>query len=399
MHISTRLILGGSQENTVLSCEGQADAGNDVSLVFGPIYGPEGSLLERVKKHGNIETIETPHLVRELAPLKDFKCYRDLREIIRDWKPDVVHTHSSKAGILGRLAAWKENVPCVIHTIHGLAFHPYMNRFRNAIYILAEQFAAKRCHVIACVANAMRDQALAEDIGRCEQYVTVYSGMEVERYVSPEWSREEVRGDWGLGPDDFVVGTIARLAELKGHDDLLDSLEELMKLRPELKLLWVGDGWWADRLLGRVKEMGLEGRVITTGLVPSEEIPMFLQAMDVLCHPSYREGLPRTVTQALLSSTPVIAYDVDGTKEVCLDGETGKLIKPGDLKALREATEWMIDHPTEREEMGKQGQELCREQFATERMVQHLLEIYQKQLEGTGSSPGATDSDQRESSV
>lgn len=381
MHISTRLILGGSQENTVLSCEGQADLGHDVALVFGPIFGPEGSLLERVRKHGGIETIETPNLVRELAPIRDFKCYRDLRTLIRGWKPEIVHTHSSKAGILGRAAAWKENVPCVIHTIHGLAFHPYMSKWRNAIYIQSERYAARRCHMIACVADAMRDQALAKGIGRPEQYITVFSGMEVDRYVQPKWSRESVRKELGISEGDFVLGTIARLAELKGHDDLLDGLEPLMKQRPELKLLWVGDGWWADRLLGRVREMGFEGRVITTGLVPSEEIPKYLQAMDVLAHPSYREGLPRTVTQALLNGKAVVAYDVDGTREVCLEGETGHLVQPGDLTGLRQAVTDLMDDPSRRMEMGRRGQEMCRDRFSATRMVDHLEQVYAKVLQ------------------
>ncbi len=381
MHISTRLILGGSQENTVLSCEGQADLGHDVALVFGPIYGPEGSLLERVKTHGGIEPIETPNLVRQLAPIRDCKCYRELRKLIRDWKPDVVHTHSSKAGILGRAAAWKERVPCVIHTIHGLAFHPYMSKWRNTIYILSERFAGKRCHRIACVAGAMRDQALAEGIGRPEQYVTVYSGMEVDQYTQPIWSRDEVRKELGLSEEDFVLGTIARLAELKGHDDLLDGLESLMNQRPELKLLWVGDGWWADRLLGRVREMGFEGRVLTTGLVPSEAIPKYLQAMDALAHPSYREGLPRTVTQALLNGTPVVAYDVDGTKEVCIEGETGRLVSPGDLTGLRNAVAGLMDDPRLAGQMGRRGQAMCKDRFAASRMVDHLERIYEDVLE------------------
>ncbi len=251
MHISTRLILGGSQENTVLSCEGQAEHGHVVSLVYGPIYGPEGSLLDRVRAHGGIETIETPHLVREVAPLADWRCYRDLRALIVDWKPDVVHTHSSKAGILGRAAAWKEQVPCVVHTIHGLAFHPYQSRRRNALYILSERWAARRCHAIVCVAEAMRDQALAAGIGRPEQYVIIYSGMEVARYTHPAVSRDEARAELGLRPGDFVVGTVARLAELKGHDDLLDALAPLLRERPQVKLLWVGDGWWRTRLLQR----------------------------------------------------------------------------------------------------------------------------------------------------
>jgi len=380
MHISTRLILGGSQENTVLSCEGQAGHGHTVSLVYGPIYGPEGSLLDRARAHGGIECIETPHLIRPLHPLRDWLCYRDLRRLIRDWKPHVVHTHSSKAGIIARLAAWKERIPCVVHTIHGLAFHPYQKKWRNAIYIIAERIAAKRCHRIICVADAMRDQALAAGIGRPEQYITVYSGMEVERFLDPAWSRADVRAELGLDEDDFVIGTISRLAELKGHDDLLDAVGPLMREHPHVKLLWVGDGWWRDRLLKRVADMGLRDQVITTGLVGPDEIPKYHQVMDVVAHMSYREGLPRVVTQALLSGLATIAYDVDGTREVCIDGETGRLLKPGDVPALAEAVRWMIEHLEQRKEMGRRGRELCRQRFAAAAMVRQLEEIYEAQL-------------------
>ncbi|MCL4210741.1 MAG: glycosyltransferase family 4 protein [Phycisphaeraceae bacterium] len=451
MHISTRLILGGSQENTVLSCEGQVRRGHAVALVYGPIYGPEGSLYDRAAafragedvvsrqplgatedggqrgeaaegphdraaeppnpgarnpelgtrnapgtQHSalgtphsptssrRIELIETPNLVRELAPLKDRRCLRDLRRIIRDWKPDVVHTHSSKAGILGRLAAWKERVPCIIHTIHGLPFHPYEKKWRNAVYILSERIAARRCHRIVCVADAMRDQALAAGIGRPEQYVTVYSGMEIDSFLHPRWTREQVRRELGVAEHEFILGTVARLAELKGHDDLIDALGPLMHERPSLRLLWVGDGWWRDRLFARLRDAGLAGRVITTGLVPPEEVPKYVQAMDCLAHPSYREGLPRTVPQALLSARPVIAYDVDGTKECCRDGETGRLVKPGDLPGLCEAVRWMMDHPKERTAMGVAGRELCRTRFSAETMVDELERVYASVLEHRG---------------
>jgi len=390
MHISTRLILGGSQENTVLSCEGQLARGHDVALVYGPIYGPEGSLFERVRDFRTpddraIETMETPNLVRELAPVKDRRCYRDLRAIIADWKPDVVHTHSSKAGILGRATAWKERVPAVIHTIHGLPFHPYEKRWRNAVYVLSERWAAKRCHRIVCVADAMRDQALAAGVGRPEQYVTVYSGMEIDQYLNPRWLREGVRARLNFHDDDFVLGTIARLFELKGHDDLLDALGPLMNERANLKLLWVGDGVWRERLESRIRELGLVDRVILTGLVPPDEVPKYLQAMDCLCHPSYREGLPRTVPQALLSGTPVIAYDVDGTCEVCIDHDTGLLIRPGDLDALRDAVEWMIDHPEERAGQAARGRELCRKRYAASTMIDALEEVYADVLRETAS--------------
>lgn len=380
MHVSTRLIIGGSQENTVLSCEGQADLGHAASLVYGPIYGPEGSMLARVRAHGGIEAIETPRLVRQVAPIKDMQCLRDLRRLIRSWKPHVVHTHSSKAGILGRSAAWKERVPCVVHTIHGLAFHPYGSPWRNAMYVAAERHAARRCHRIVVVADAMREQSLAKGIGTREQYVTVYSGMEVDRFLDPGCTRAEVRRELGLGDDDFVAGTVSRLAELKGHDDLLDALERELRDRPRLKLLWVGDGWWRDRLMKRVHDMGLEGRVVTTGLVPPEAIPRHLVAMDLLVHPSYREGLPRTVVQALLCGVPAIAYDVDGAAEVCLDGETGRLVPPGDLGRLREAVVWMMDHPNERRKMGRCGRSLCEKRFDAAVMVDRLEALYAEQL-------------------
>ncbi len=384
MHISTRLILGGSQENTVLSCEGQAARGHEVSLVFGPIYGPEGSMLERVQKAGSIEAIETPNLVRELAPLRDLRCQRDLRRIIRDWKPDVVHTHSSKAGILGRIAAWKERVPAVIHTVHGPPFHRHEKKWRNALYILAERYAARRCHRIVCVAEAMREQFLAAKIGRPDQYAVVFSGMEVEPFLHPQHDPEQVRKELGFSSDDFIVGTIARLAELKGHDDLLDAMRPLFVARPNLKLLWVGDGWWRERLEARLEEMKLRDRVVTTGLVRPEEIPRYLQAMDVLAHPSYREGLPRTVTQALLSARPVIAYDVDGTREVCRHNQTGKLLEPADIEALREAVLWMMDHPEERRAMGERGRAMCREPFSAATMVESLEALYRESLDDGG---------------
>jgi glycosyltransferase involved in cell wall biosynthesis len=397
MHISTRLILGGSQENTVLSCEGQASPplNHDVALVYGPIYGPEGSMLERVRSFRapsnggqprpleTIETIETPNLVREISPRRDRQCLGDLKQLISRWKPDVVHTHSSKAGILGRMAAWSLRVPCVVHTVHGPPFHRYEKRWRNAMYVLAERHAAKRCHKIICVADAMRDQFLAAGIGRPGQYVTVYSGMEIEPFLAPAFDRDAVRADLGFAPGDFVLGTVARLAEHKGHDDLLDALSPMMQAHRHVRLLWVGDGWWRERLMQRVRDLDLQSQVVTTGLVPPEMIPKFMLAMDALAHPSYREGLPRAVTQGLLSALPVAAYDVDGTREVCVDRETGLLVRPGDLAALRDAVQWMLEHPAERAAMGRRGREFCRARFDARIMIQRLEDVYRSVLEST----------------
>ena len=386
LHISTRLILGGSQENTVLSCEGQAAAGHAVALAFGPIYGPEGSLLERVKRHGGIEATEVGSMHREISPWQDWRCLRDLSALISRWKPDVVHTHSSKAGILGRAAAWKAGVPVVVHTIHGLAFHPRASRFHNAGYIAAERWAARRCHAIVSVADAMTEQALAQGIGRREQYSTIRSGIEVEPFLKPTGRRGELRSRFGWGENELVVGTIARLAELKGHDDLLTALGTGLAQDSKLRLLWVGDGWWKERLLKRAGAEGLQQRIGLAGLVPPEEIPAWIEAMDIVAHASYREGLPRVAVQACLGERPVAAYDIDGTREVCIDGVTGRLVKAGDVAALGQAVAELAADAPARQRMGAAGREHCREEFSAPRMVERLLALYQRILSQQGGS-------------
>ncbi len=391
LHISTRLIQGGSQENTVLSCEGQARSGHEVHLAFGPIYGPEGSMLDRVRGFrtedgGRIETHEIPDMIRKVHPLRDYKAYKQLRALIREIQPDIVHTHSSKAGVIGRAAGWAEGGKAgrvgVVHTVHGPPFHEYESALRNRVYIAAERWAARRCHSIVCVAEAMRGRFLGAGIGSTKQYSVVHSGMEIDVFLHARESEDRagVRRGLGFCDGDIVIGTVARLAELKGHDDLLESLGEEMKQNLRWKMLWVGDGWWRERLEQRVAQMGLRGRVVITGMVPMERVPAMLRAMDVCVHPSYREGLPRVVPQALLCGVPVVAHDVDGTGEVCVDFETGRLVAAGDHEELRGAVRWMVDHPELAERTADAGRRRCIRMFGAEKMVSRLEKVYEHAL-------------------
>tara|TARA_R110000868_G_scaffold119469_2_gene316783 strand:+ start:63352 stop:64620 length:1269 start_codon:yes stop_codon:yes gene_type:complete len=417
LHISTRLILGGSQENTVLSCMGQSRLGHTVHLAFGPIFGPEGSHRETIERFNQrvrdgleseratqVRMHELPNMVREINPMKDHFCFHhDLKRLMIAVEPDVVHTHSSKAGILGRWAAWvfmkKSNKPvAVIHTIHGPPFMPIEGSvvsrlkigFKNWVYTIAERFAAKRCHTIVSVADAMTQQFLERKIGNPAQYVTVRSGMNVEQYLDAREGedRASMRKELGFTDNDFVIGTVARLAQHKGHDDILDGLGDDLKANPHWKLLWVGDGWWTDRLMDRVRSMGLESQIVHTGLVPQLRVAAMMRAMDVLLHPSYREGLPRTVPQALLCGVPVVASDTDGTPEVCLDAcsdpahGTGLLVGVGDPAGIRDAVAWMHDHPSERLAIGDRGRAMCTEMFSTDRMIEGLETVYQTAIEG-----------------
>jgi len=401
LHISTRLILGGSQEHVVLSCEGQTELGHDVHLAYGPIYGPEGSMLDRVlawraSDGRTIETHEVADMVRELSPRRDRRCLKQLTALIDEVKPDIVHTHSSKAGILGRIAAWKAGGRAgkfgVVHTVHGPPFHRYEKKWRNAVYIAAERVAAKRCHAIVSVADAMTEQFLGAGIGRAEQFVTVRSGMETQAYLEAisDEERARRRGALGLGADDLVIGTVSRISDLKGHGDVIEALEPLMREREAVKLLWVGDGWLREPMEKRLDELGLRGRVVITGMVAPGEVSGLVKLMDVLVHPSYREGLPRAVVQGMLGGAAVIAMDVDGTGEVCVDGETGLLIPPGDHVALRRAVELLLDDAALRAKLSVAGRERCRVEFASGRMVEETQRVYARVLEGLdGRSMGA----------
>ena len=387
-HIITRLIIGGAQENTLLSCEGQHDRGHDVTLITGPAIGPEGSLMERAQRYG-YRVIVVDEMLRSILPLQDFRSYKRIIQLLKELNPDVVHTHSSKAGIIGRWAAHRAKVPAIVHTIHGLAFTASTSRLANAFYRMAERKTAPITTKIVCVADAMAEQSLRANIGRPEQYVTVYSGMETRPFLDPPVPREEMRTRLGLRDDHVVVGTIARLFELKGHDDLLDLAPELCRKHPNLRFLWVGDGLLRDSFERRIAEMNLKDRFILTGLVPPAEIPQLTAAMDVLVHPSRREGLARAIVQGQLAGAPAIAYDIDGNREGLIDGETGFILPPFDAKSLAERVSQLVDDADRRKRMGAAGRAFALGRFDAKVMVDALERVY---AEAGSVSPSALSS-------
>jgi glycosyltransferase involved in cell wall biosynthesis len=375
VHVITRLIIGGAQENTLLSCEGQHDLGHDVTLITGPSVGPEGTLMARAMGYGyRVEVIE--EMRRAIEPADDLQTYDRLTERFRSLRPDIVHTHSSKAGIIGRWAAKRAQARAVIHTIHGLAFTASTSPLVNGVYRKLEKITAPLTSKIVCVADAMREQSLAAGIGKPEQYVTVYSGMETGPFVNPPMPRETTREHLGLKPTDVAVGTIARLFDLKGHDDLIDIAPALCAEFPELRFLWVGDGSLREKFERRMAGLGLSDRFILTGLVPPEKVPELTAAMDILVHPSRREGLARALPQGALAGCPVVTYDIDGNREALIGGTTGYLLRPFDRTQLTIALRDLISSPAMRRSMGEAGRSFALARFDTKRMVEALEQVY-----------------------
>ncbi|MCY2953975.1 MAG: glycosyltransferase family 4 protein [Planctomycetota bacterium] len=382
IHLITRLIVGGAQENTLLSCQRQRERGHDVTLITGPPLGPEGSLMDRAVSHGyRIEVLDD--LRRAILPLRDVRAYRHLTGRLRELRPDIVHTHSSKAGILGRHAAHHAGCPAIIHTIHGLAFTASTSPLVNWVYKVLEKQAAPLTTRIVCVADAMRDQSLAAGIGCTEQYVTVYSGMETSPFLDPPVSREQVRQTLGIRPEHLIVGTVARLFDLKGHDDLLDAAPSLCVQFPNLRFLWVGDGRLRQSFEDRMTALGLRDRFILTGLVPPTRIPELTAAMDILVHPSRREGLARALVQGQLAGKPVIAYDVDGNREGLIDKQTGFLVQPFDRETFSRQLAVLLTDPSLRQAMGIAGRVFALQRFGANAMADALDRVYQDAINAT----------------
>lgn len=375
IHLITRLIVGGAQENTVASVLGlRRKPGLDVTLVAGLTTGPEGSLESLVASEPGLLT-RLPALVRPIHPWLDWRAVRELTALFRKRRPDIVHTHSGKAGILGRLAARRAGVPTIIHTIHGPSFGPFQGPLANGAFRCAERYAGRFTTHFVVVANAMADQYLAAGIGQPSHYTRILSGFDLDPYLAakpdPAW-----RAHLGLAPDDVVVGKVARLFKLKGHDDLIAAAPGLVQACRRFKFLLVGDGLWRRRFEDRVRRLGVADHFVFAGLVPPAEVPRYVGIMDVLVHLSRREGLPRALPQALAAGKPVIAFDCDGAREICLDGETGFLLAPGDRAGLRDRLLLLARDAALRGRLGARGQALVRNAFSVDRMVDQLHDLY-----------------------
>ncbi|MCH2174439.1 MAG: glycosyltransferase family 4 protein [Lentisphaeria bacterium] len=377
-HVITRMIVGGAQENTLFTVMGHIEHDHETVLVTGPTDGPEGKLLQKTKVQNlKIEVIDS--LIREINPLKDFQAYMSLKKFFKENRFDVVHTHSSKAGILARIAARQAGIPVVVHTVHGQSFHPYQSKLKNWVYIQAEKFAARYCDRIYAVADAMIQQCVDAGVSPRSKYQVVYSGMELEPYLNAK-KDPELKASLCIPDDCFVVGKIARLFELKGHEYLIEAAKAIVIEIPNVRFLFVGDGSNRGNLEELILKNGLQEYFVFAGLVDPVEIPRYTGIMDILVHLSLREGLPRTVVQAFASGIPVVAYALDGTPEVVKPDENGFLCAAESEMAVATSVVRLLKDDEMRKNYGEAGREFVRQRWDWHTMVDQLEESYEKLL-------------------
>ena len=382
VHIITRLILGGAQENTLITCKLLAERGHEVTLITGPAIGPEGQLFDQTRGQ-KYRTIVVDEMRRAIEPVKDGRSYVRIKRILREIQPDIVHTHSAKAGIIGRFAAWPlkgrwaPNRPCVVHSLHGLSFHRYQSPWLNRFYIAIERATGRRTDYFISVADAMTEQNRAAGIGVDKPHVTAYSAIDEDLFMTPipERERAAFRRKHEIPGNAVVLVTIARLFMLKGHDYTIESAQELAKRFDNVIWLFVGDGNLADAYKRQIRALGLADRFRFTGLVPPDQIPLVIQSSEILVHCSLREGLARTLPQAMLCARPAISFDVDGAREV-VNPNTGRLVEPKNVPQLIEACAELIADRALRDKLGRTAQESVKTKFAPDTMVDTIEAVY-----------------------
>jgi glycosyltransferase involved in cell wall biosynthesis len=309
-----------------------------------------------------------------VRPDVDLRALRRLAGLFEAERPDLVHTHSSKAGILGRWAARIARVPLLVHTNHGLPFTRLQAPPVRALWWMLERAATAITDAVVCVGEDMKRQSIEARLGRPELFTVIRSGIEPERFEGAKDARERLGIPLGVP----VVGMVARMASHKGHRLLVDAAP------PGVHLLFVGDGVERAAIERRVRERGVAATF--AGHVPPEEVPDLIASMDVLAHPSLWEGLPRAAVQALLTGRPVAAFDCDGAREVVTDGETGFLAPPGSVEGLRKALARLLALPDRGRSLGEEGGRRVRSAFDWREEGERLARLYEGLLERGGNA-------------
>lgn len=383
-HIITKLAVGGAQESVVVTCTGLSRTRFEQFIVSGTETDTEGSLWHDERLAGTT-IVPVPELVRAIRPLRDLRSVIALVRVIRDVRPDIVHTHSSKAGIVGRLAARIARVPIVVHSVHGWSFHDGMSSAERRLAVAFERLAARWTKTIVVESSTDLPKGQSRRIGRGNQYALIRNGIQLRRFEAHRGERSAARALLGLGEEPFVAGTVGRLADQKDPLSMVAAWALVHEADPSAKFVWIGDG----PLRGEAEELrdrlGLTSSFEFGGV--RSDIEAVLPALDCFVLSSRWEGLPRTLTEAMAAGVPVVVTAVDGSVEAVEHGRTGLLVPPGRPAELAAA----INHLCESPDVGRQLAEQAlttAEQFSDRTMLRGLGELYEDLVCGRQSPRG-----------
>ena len=374
LHIHTLPVISGSGLNTFLTMDGLKSRGYETALAC----APGGKLNALVRSHGMKVTV-FKNLVQPIHPLKDCLIVFDLALFLRKHPCHIVHTHNSKAGFVGRLAAKLAGTPVIVHTVHGFSFHDQEPRWRQVLFRSMERLAARWCDHMIFISQPLTEWAIREKIGRKGKMTRIYSGIELERFrPASEEEKKRLRKKWGLGEKDAVVGIVSKLWEGKGHAVLLDAFQEIRQIKRQTKLVIVGEGYLLNDLKSLAEKHGMNGAVIFAGF--QADVAPLIATFDVAVLPSLFEGMGRVLLEAMAMGKPVVASRVGGIPDLVEHGVNGCLVRPGSAEELKDAILRILDDQALARKMGQAGREKTREDFDASAMVDAIERVYRKLL-------------------
>ncbi|MBI4484274.1 MAG: glycosyltransferase family 4 protein [Acidobacteria bacterium] len=375
LHVHTLPVVSGSGINTLLTMEGIQDFRYEMALAC----APGGDLIRRARESG-IPVHEIRNFVSEVNPWKDLSALVQLVRLLRARPFQIVHTHNSKAGFLGRLAARWCKVPIVVHTVHGFSFHEDENPFWRWLFLFLERWAAGWCDTMIAISQPMVDWALEKRVAPAEKIVKIYSGIEIDSFCLP--ANPKLREHFGIPKTAPLLGAVSKLWEGKGHKVILDAMPRILEAHPDAMLVIVGEGSLRPKLESLVARKGLGSRVIFTGF--RADVPEVTALFDVALLASFYEGMGRVILEAMAAGKPVVATRVGGIPDLVTEGVTGFLVPPGDPGALAEKVIRLLSDPVLRERMGRAGREAVTERFSARTMVREIRRVYDELLSQRG---------------
>ena len=381
LHIITRLDMGGSAQNTLLTCLGLSEKKYEVILAGGLSLESKMTDLEQRSvdrqiekaKEGGVRVIPIASLVRKIDPVNDIKAFFSILLLIIREKPFLVHTHTSKAGILGRLAAKICCVPIIIHTPHGHVFFGHFRPFVSKLYLLIEKFFALFTDRVVALTEGERKDYIELSVAKPEKIVTIHSGVEIDRFKDSQVNIEKKKKSLGLNLQSLVVGTVGWLLPIKGPMILLKAMDRVWQKYPDVQLVYVGKGELQETLHTQALQRGLSDRVKFLGW--RDDVHEIMPVFDLFVLPSLNEGMGRVLVEAMAAGKPVVASKVGGIPDLVKDGKNGLLVEPGDIDGLSFAIQELLSDKKIRDEMGEKGKNMA-QSFSVEKMIEKINDLY-----------------------
>jgi glycosyltransferase involved in cell wall biosynthesis len=380
VRVIARLNMGGPALHVAYLTAGLRERGYDTTLVAGTLASGEDSMAFVADSLG-VDVASIPQLGREISPLRDLVAVVRLASLLRRDRPQILHTHTAKAGTVGRLAAvlaGDARPPIIVHTFHGHVLRGYFGPLRSRLFRLLERALATRTTALIAVSPQVRDDLVALRVAPREKFAVVRLGIELGQRVGSSDGRTETRRYLGIAPERFTVGWVGRMTAVKRTDDVLDSFKQLRDRGVDAALCLVGDGPDREHLERRAHDLGVIRDTLFLGY--QEDVAPLYAAFDALVLPSGNEGTPVSVIEALAAGTPVVATRVGGVPDVVRDGEDGFLVDPGDTRALAERLVALATDDALRERVGAAARERVVARYAVERLVDDIDRLYRSLL-------------------